>query len=237
MDEEERINREIEAVFRVTIRLGLLVQLGAKTENQAKATINEIIVNMSEIPEDVHESLIKTAFSYIEEDMKACYSEDSIEALRESVKESGMTNIEFVMCLDIDIKKINPYSKVLKDRKNFELTVVDNPNKDQIDFSAKEVGQRVYITHPLFTNMLVTSDGVQMPSKDFLTPAAEELMGIEAIVIEVNCTDHTYVCGACENRHIADVKIAFADYTMEFYINNDLLTSISYETTTERPRT
>jgi hypothetical protein len=62
--------------------------------------------------------------------------------------------------------------------------------------------------------MLVTSDGVQMPSKsrDIAKP---ELMGLKATVVSNNTT-HSYLCGGCANNHLADVRIALKTLTWSF---------------------
>jgi hypothetical protein len=73
--------------------------------------------------------------------------------------------------------------------------------------------------------MLVTSDGVQMPSKS--RAAVPELMGLKATVVSINNTTHSYLCGGCANNHLADVRIAFED--MEFYIDNDFIIAVENE--------
>jgi hypothetical protein len=76
--------------------------------------------------------------------------------------------------------------------------------------------------------MLVTSDGVQMPSKSRDIAAVPELMGLKATVVSINNTTHSYLCGGCAN-HLADVRIAFEDFNMEFYIDNDFIIAVENE--------
>jgi hypothetical protein len=61
--------------------------------------------------------------------------------------------------------------------------------------SKKQVGDQVTICHKLLTNMLVTSDEVQMPSKSRDIAAVPELMGLKATVVSINNTNHSYLCG------------------------------------------
>jgi hypothetical protein len=66
-----------------------------------------------------------------------------------------------------------------------------------VDQAKKQVGDQVTICHKLLTNMLVTSDGVQMPSKSRDIAAVPELMGLKATVVSINNTTHSYLCGGC----------------------------------------
>jgi hypothetical protein len=89
---------------------------------------------------------------------------------------------------------------------------------------------------PQVTNMLVTSDGVQMPSKSRDIAAVPELMGLKATVVSINNTTHSYLCGGCANNHLADVRIAFEDFNMEFYIDNDFIIAVEMKISKIKPR-
>jgi predicted SprT family Zn-dependent metalloprotease len=58
--------------------------------------------------------------------------------------------------------------------------------------------------------------------------AVPELMGLKATVVSINNTTHSYLCGGCAN-HLADVRIAFEDFNMEFYIDNDFIIAVENE--------
>jgi hypothetical protein len=53
---------------------------------------------------------------------------------------------------------------------------------------AKKTSRRPSDYMPLLTNMLVTSDGVQMPSKSRDIAAVPRLMGLKATVVSINNT-------------------------------------------------
>jgi hypothetical protein len=53
-------------------------------------------------------------------------------------------------------------------------------------------------------------------------------MGLKATV-SINNTTHSYLCGGCANNHLADVRIAFEDFNMEFYIDNDFIIAVENE--------
>jgi Trp operon repressor len=59
---------------------------------------------------------------------------------------------------------------------NKSLTSMAELKADLTDLEKKKVGDRVTICHELLTNMLVTSEGVQMPSKSRSVPAVPELI-------------------------------------------------------------
>jgi hypothetical protein len=62
--------------------------------------------------------------------------------------------------------------------------------------------------------MLVTSDGVQMPSNRDI--AAVPINGAQSNRSFYKCPTHSYLCG-CANNHLADVRIAFEeDFNMGF---------------------
>jgi hypothetical protein len=53
-------------------------------------------------------------------------------------------------------------------------------------------------------------------------------MGLTATVVSVDNTSHNYLCG-CDRKHLADTRIAFDDYNMEFYIDNDFIKVVENE--------
>lgn len=232
---DQELDEEVKKVFRMVIRFGILIRLGVYTKNQTALYVNEIIDGLKErVPSFWEMALRSSSREYIESIDNSSYTDDVIAAMKNDIAKSGLNPIQFVQNMEIDLSNIPMFSvnMLTKDVKKKDIKIIKinlQPRHNDIDFSIKEVGQRVEISHPLFTNMLVTSEGVQMPSKSFLEPAAIELMGEEAIVTQVDCDKFTYTCGACDQRHTADVKIAFPNYTMEFYINNDLLKVVGDE--------
>jgi hypothetical protein len=160
---------------------------------------------------------------------------ESTNALLEAIKDSGIEPKEFVALMEIgDIDVTRLLADVMED--STQLIPADTLDltpgrkkigKDIVNTAAKEVGQRVTINHPLLTNMLVTAEGVQMPSSSKHVAAVPELMGLTAIVVAVKCDTHKYHCGGCDQRHTADVRIAFDDYNIEFYIDNDFIHAVN----------
>lgn len=152
-----------------------------------------------------------------------------LDKLVEQIKESGEKAEEFISLMtieEIDIVKL--LQEIIKEdsseiTQEFLSAEMEKRRLEIIDESVKEVGQRVCIAHPLLTNMLVTAEGVQMPSSSKKVPAVPELMGLEAIVVAVNCDSHKYLCGGCDKKHNADARIAFSDYNMEFYIDSNFI--------------
>jgi hypothetical protein len=116
-----------------------------------------------------------------------------------------------------------PLRMLLQTAKKNDDYYTDNfPSHRKLDRSVKEVGQRVNIGHPLYTNMLVTKEGVRVTGLSAMIPSLPELTGITAYVVEKDCKT-TYKCGVCDADHIADILIGFEEYNMEFYINSELL--------------
>ena len=158
----------------------------------------------------------------------------ALSELLEAIEQSGKPPKEFVKLMqveDLDVTKL--LLDVIEDSTNVSDNELSsymaeyNDKKTIVDDSIKEVGQRVTIIHPLLTNMLVTAEGVQMPSPSKHIAAVPELMDLTAIVIAVDCDTHSYLCGGCENKHSADVRIAFEDYNMEFYIDNNFIRAVN----------
>lgn len=158
----------------------------------------------------------------------------ALSELLEAIEQSGKAPREFVKLMqveDLDVTKL--LLDVIEDSTNVsdnELSSYMTEYSDKktiVDDSIKEVGQRVTIIHPLLTNMLVTAEGVQMPSLSKHVAAVPELMDLTAIVIAVDCDTHTYLCGGCDKNHSADVRIAFEDYSMEFYIDNNFIRAVN----------
>jgi hypothetical protein len=75
--------------------------------------------------------------------------------------------------------------------------------------------------------MLVTSDGMQMPSKS--QNSCTRIDGPNCNSGICDNTSHNYLCGGCDRKHLADTRIAFDDYNMEFYIDNDFIKVVENE--------
>lgn len=113
--------------------------------------------------------------------------------------------------------------------KDLYKELVDNPKAedkhhqympDKKCFNIKKlfIGDKVTIGHPLFTNTLVDVKNGQLPIKHFLLPAAKEVMGLTAIVLDVN-SEASYKCCNCSAKHRASIRIAFEEISMEFYVD------------------
>jgi len=156
------------------------------------------------------------------------FDSEALNTLLDAIEDSEEEPRKFVELMeigDIDVSRLlwDVMEDTAKLIPNDFLELRKKVGKNITDESAKEVGQRVCICHPLLTNMLVTDKGVQMPSPSRDIAAVPELMGLQAIVVAVDCDTHKYLCGGCDRKHNADVRIAFDDYNMEFYIDNDFL--------------
>ena len=49
-------------------------------------------------------------------------------------------------------------------------------------------------------------------------PAAKEVMGLTAIVLDVD-SEASYKCCNCNAKHRAPIRIAFEEISMEFYVD------------------
>lgn len=228
---KKKTTKEIHKVLKTLIKLHLLQRLEEIDVVSAKIkALNKI--EKADVSKKVRLALFGILPDAMAEIQRMTLDSDVIK-MKKYIAEDNITVKEFVRDLKIGsndtigiIGRIKKYgvSKGIMEALGDEA---------ELDYSQKEVGQRVTIPHVLFTNMLVTSEGAQMPSPSFLVPAAPELANQEAIVVEINRDDVYYYCGVCEGKHKADVRIAFKDYNMEFYISNDLLKVVPDVTTKE----
>lgn len=169
----------------------------------------------------------KKALAILLEFVEKAVPEEEVERLRNFIKATGIDAMTAIQNIDMEKVSADEYNEVLNgETKN----VISRKNITKLksflgqeDWIEKSVGDKVYISHELLTNMLVNTEGIQLPSESFNIPAAKELANIPAIVIETGCSKYEYLCGACTHKHIADTKIVFDDYTMEFYIHHSFI--------------
>jgi hypothetical protein len=204
----------------VMTRLGL-----AKEENRPILAMNILTKNKGISTEDRLSLLI--AMPVILDKINRTLSDESIQDLKDAIEESGESAKDFInemMVEEIDGKEFVEAALAHKNR----IEKLEDLRGRLVDQAKKTSRRPSDYMHKLLTNMLVTSDGVQMPkSRDIA--AVPELMGLKATVVSINNTTHSYLCGGCANNHLADVRIAFEDFNMEFYIDNDFIIAVENE--------
>lgn len=219
---DKKTKKELQRIVALGTRLGILIKLGEYNRRESIAIIVRIIINLSKFPSEI-ESQVIMGIPPLLDKVVSFLDEDDMMMLKLSIASSGITPVSFVQQMEIEQIDGNELLKLGR-KKSPKLTEQEIRNMvpplEFTDESQKKVGQKVRIGHALFTNMLVTKEGVQMPSKSFYIPAVKELMGLEATVLEIECKGKKYLCGACSQLHNAEVRISFEDYNMEFYINN-----------------
>lgn len=156
-------------------------------------------------------------------------AEDFPDALLEAVKEAHKDNLTtqdidaMFKEIDIDVISVEQASDIESIKRLFEIASrVFDVEESDFNYEDKEIGDEVMLTNPLFTNMIVSSDGMQLSSESPIIPAAPELVGKKAFVVATDC-DATYLCAACDNPHRADVQIEFEDFNIKFHVNGDFL--------------
>jgi hypothetical protein len=108
-------------------------------------------------------------------------SDESIQDLKDAIEERRESAKDFInemMVEEIDGKEFVEAALAHKNR----IEKLEDLRGRLVDQAKKQVGDQVTICHKLLTNML-TSDGVQMPSKRHT--AVPELMGLKATVVSI----------------------------------------------------
>lgn len=214
---ESKFKKQIHKILKKIICDHILVRLGELPEE------NDFIRCSVHIEEsklsDHRKRITLDLLSFILLEVKERTLDESIKEIQSIIEDEGITATEFMK--EVVVTKEDTASMMQK--------VIFRKLTFKLDETKKEVGQKVTISHASFTSLLVTDDGVQIKSKNLSSPAIPELMGQVATVIEIDCEGKEYLCGVCDKKHIADVKIAFEDYNMEFYIANDFLKCTTYE--------
>lgn len=230
----ERNRREVHKLASLGTRLGILISIGVFTLEEALAIIMEIINNKAKLPKKM-ESAVVRAIPILLEKIATVLDERDVRTLSYQIVRSGKNPVTFVQEMDIDTIDPEEFINLSEDS---EVAFSEQEIREIktrpvfVDLSRKELGQEVMIGHELFTNMLVTSEGVQMPSKSFTIPAVPELMGMKAKIVEIESNSTKYLCASCNKKHTADIRIAFEEYNMEFYINSAFIKPYKDEKTT-----
>lgn len=178
-----------------------------------------------ETPENVKDIIIHYLPSIIIK-MSEDFPDELLLAVKEAYKDAGSTldldkifkdiNIRILDFSDID--SINEFKKFY----GLSEESIDAVKEDDFNYEDKVIGDTVMISNGLFTNMMVSIDGTQIPSESPIKPAAPELVGEKAYVVKVGC-NAKYMCGGCNNNHTADILIEFEKFSIKFYINGDFL--------------
>jgi hypothetical protein len=203
-------------------QIGILIALDVYNLEEGLALAKNTLLERSTLAEDVMENLLE-GIPIIIEKITDTVTEQDIREIRTAAMEEEISLIDFVKQIKIgsyNDEEEGPDEEELA--RYLALPRESRVSSEDIDENQKSVGQEVMIGHPLFTNMIVTSDGVQMPCESFTIPAAPELARVKARVLAIN-SKAAYKCGACNRNHQADIKIEFEDTNIIFYINNDFL--------------
>jgi hypothetical protein len=222
---KNRNSKDLSFLLAQVIKAVILSKLKVMSEESVLMYAMDLLSHSETLLPDERLSLFM-AMPIVIKKIEASMSDESMEALSEAINESDMEIKEFIegmLMEELDGQEFIATALM----QNKSLTSMAELKADLTDLEKKKVGDRVTICHELLTNMLVTSEGVQMPSKSRTVPAVPELMGLIATVIAINADSCSYLCGGCKNNHIADTKIAYDDYNMEFYIDNDFIKIVS----------
>lgn len=212
-------NTLIKDITELTVRYSILVHIKKVRKIEALKQINLFILALPMDNEDklTNIELTKSLLKSILE--TTVQSKDEEKTLLADIKKAGIEASIYVLSMDLEIKDTKGGAVTIKGGKFNFLDTEMFPPMGSINTEKLSLYDKVTIGHTLYTNFLVTSDGTQMPSKDFHTPAAPELMGKVATVIEVGASI-PFMCGHCNETHLADTKIAFEEFTMEFYLDS-----------------
>jgi hypothetical protein len=218
--------KELHQALTIIARVSLMYKAGLVSLTESVNYANKSTIPVyKETPEDFKQ-LMMSYMPVIIIKMSNDFPDELLEVVKEAHQAAGGTTDLDKIFSDIEIKVLD-FSDMdsineFKDAYNMVEGNVSPVEEDDLNYEDKIVGDRVMISNGLFTNMMVSSDGTQIPSESPIKPAAPELVGKKAYVIKVNC-DKKYKCGGCNNDHTADILIEFEDINIKFYINGDFL--------------